>query len=52
MINNIENIKTKFSKAFSEYPKIFQSPGRVNLICEHIDYNEGFFLSSLAELKI
>lgn len=35
-------------KAFTEYyacaPRLFRAPGRVNLIGEHTDYNEGFVL--------
>ncbi len=41
----IQNVKTSFQKAF-EYPAshLIQAPGRVNLIGEHTDYNDGFVL--------
>ena len=40
---NIENLKSAFEKVFgeNENTKLFFSPGRVNLIGEHIDYNGG-----------
>ena len=40
---NIENLKSAFEKVFgeNEKTKLFFSPGRVNLIGEHIDYNGG-----------
>jgi len=34
----------KFKTIFSETPLIIRSPGRVNLIGEHTDYNNGFVL--------
>ena len=35
---------TEFSKLSSATPRFFQSPGRINLIGEHTDYNDGFVL--------
>ncbi len=32
----------KFSQHFTGEPRIFRAPGRVNLIGEHTDYNEGY----------
>ena len=40
----IDKIKTEFSKQFSVEPRIFRAPGRVNLIGEHTDYNDGFVM--------
>jgi galactokinase len=34
----------KFYGLFGSEPKLFRAPGRVNLIGEHTDYNEGFVL--------
>lgn len=34
----------KFSSLFDARPTLFRAPGRVNLIGEHTDYNEGFVL--------
>ena len=40
---NIEKLKSAFTKVFGvkENIQLFFSPGRVNLIGEHIDYNGG-----------
>lgn len=35
-----------FEREFGTAPQIFSAPGRVNLIGEHTDYNEGFVLPS------
>jgi galactokinase len=34
----------RFGQLFAERPRIFQAPGRVNLIGEHTDYSEGFVM--------
>ena len=45
----------KLQSAFSELspvaPRLFSAPGRVNLIGEHTDYNEGFVLPLAASLR-
>jgi galactokinase len=33
-----------FTKLFGDRPTIFRAPGRVNLIGEHTDYNDGFVM--------
>jgi galactokinase len=40
-----------FKSRFGAQPKIFGAPGRVNLIGEHTDYNDGFVLPSAIEFK-
>ncbi|MEA3489373.1 MAG: galactokinase [Candidatus Omnitrophota bacterium] len=35
-------IAEKFGRYFSDSPRLFSAPGRVNLIGEHTDYNDGF----------
>ena len=37
-------LTTHFEKAFGTQPRIFRAPGRVNLIGEHTDYNDGFVM--------
>jgi len=54
MKHNNENINTKylvseFRKRFEGTPRVFQAPGRINLIGEHTDYNEGFVLPLLID---
>src|SRR5437660_5668542 len=34
----------RFVQLFGESPRIYQAPGRVNLIGEHTDYNNGFVM--------
>jgi len=40
---NLELV-ARFEKRFGDSPRLVQAPGRVNLIGEHTDYNEGFVL--------
>jgi len=42
--NIAESLKKKFRLLFGQQPLIVQSPGRINIIGEHTDYNEGFVL--------
>jgi galactokinase len=51
-LNTIENVKNQFAKSFGNNPRIFRSPGRVNLIGEHTDYNEGFVLPAAIDKAI
>ncbi len=37
-----EYIKSAFEKRYKEQPILIASPGRINLIGEHTDYNKGF----------
>ncbi|HRH41287.1 MAG TPA: galactokinase [Pyrinomonadaceae bacterium] len=39
-----EELKSQFIEIFHHEPKIFKAPGRVNLIGEHTDHDEGFVL--------
>jgi len=41
---NIEKLKSEFSEMYGVTPRIFRAPGRVNLIGEHTDYNDGFVM--------
>lgn len=39
-----DRLLTSFADRFGGEPRIFRAPGRVNLIGEHTDYNDGFVL--------
>ncbi|HEY8561976.1 MAG TPA: galactokinase [Pyrinomonadaceae bacterium] len=41
---DIEALKSEFSRKYGTRPRIFRAPGRVNLIGEHTDYNDGFVM--------
>lgn len=38
----VTKIKTKFAEAYNTAPLMIFSPGRINIIGEHTDYNDGF----------
>lgn len=40
----LEKIVKKYQEKFSDTPITLRAPGRINLIGEHTDYNEGFVL--------
>ena len=40
----VQKIKDTFVEEFGNDPILIKSPGRVNLIGEHTDYNNGFVL--------
>src|SRR5204863_3333000 len=35
---------TRFKTQYGSEPKVYRAPGRVNLIGEHTDYNQGFVM--------
>lgn len=41
---NRPKLTERFETLFSQSPRIFRAPGRVNLIGEHTDYNDGFVM--------
>ncbi|MGX5817539.1 galactokinase [Chitinophaga lutea] len=48
----IAQVKEQFHRLFGSEPLIVTSPGRINLIGEHTDYNEGFVLPAAIDKKI
>ena len=44
-------LAAKFEQTFSVAPQIYRAPGRVNLIGEHTDYNEGFVLPAAIDFS-
>jgi galactokinase len=45
-------VESKFKELFGEQPHILRSPGRVNLIGEHTDYNMGYVLPAAIDNAI
>ena len=39
-----DELREKFRQLYDREPRLFRAPGRVNLIGEHTDYNEGFVM--------
>ena len=44
-----EEIRRAFRELYGGEPRVFRAPGRVNLIGEHTDYNDGFVLPMAIE---
>jgi galactokinase len=42
--NKSHGLGPRFAQLFGAAPRIFEAPGRVNLIGEHTDYNDGFVM--------
>ena len=45
----VGGLRSEFRALFGVEPRLFAAPGRVNLIGEHTDYNEGFVLPMAIE---
>jgi galactokinase len=43
-MSNLNSIVERFRERFGAVPRVYRAPGRVNLIGEHTDYNEGFVM--------
>lgn len=54
MESRIQKLKSEFQKQFGDDrdTRLFRAPGRVNLIGEHTDYNEGFVLPAAIDRSI
>lgn len=49
---NCDNIRAKFSELYGEAGLVYTSPGRINIIGEHTDYNGGFVLPGAVDKGI
>ena len=47
-----ENIKSSFINKFGTEPIMVFSPGRINIIGEHTDYNDGFVFPAAVDKGI
>lgn len=48
----LNTIKQKFTEVFKSTPYLYRAPGRINLIGEHTDYNNGFVLPAAIDKAI
>ncbi|MBC7534392.1 MAG: galactokinase [Ferruginibacter sp.] len=48
----VQTITKAFIAKYGEQPAVFRSPGRVNIIGEHTDYNQGFVLPAAIDKNI
>ena len=48
----VKGVHNSFTELFNASPLIIRSPGRVNIIGEHTDYNEGFVLPAAIDKAI
>lgn len=46
------DIQSKFLEIFNKEPLMVRAPGRINLIGEHTDYNEGFVMPAAIDKEI
>lgn len=45
-------VKDAFWRRYGTHPRLFRSPGRINLIGEHTDYNAGFVLPASVDKAV
>jgi galactokinase len=48
-MQNVQEVLVKFDSRFHCQAQLYRAPGRVNLIGEHTDYNDGFVLPAAIE---
>ncbi len=49
---NTQKVVEKFESLYSNKPLLISSPGRINLIGEHTDYNDGFVLPAAIDKRM
>lgn len=52
MNQNISDLREQFITSFGSIPMVVRSPGRVNIIGEHTDYNDGLVLPAAIDLAV
>jgi len=51
-MNITQKVRSDFEKVFGQMPRLFRAPGRVNIIGEHTDYNNGFVLPAAIDKAV
>lgn len=51
-IDLVKHVSSDFKSRFDKEPVLVESPGRVNLMGDHTDYNDGFVLPAAIDKKI
>jgi len=49
-MSDSEQLKSRFRELYGQEARVYRAPGRVNLIGEHTDYNEGFVFPAAINL--
>lgn len=49
---DLDKLRSEFKSRFGGDARLFRAPGRVNLIGEHTDYNQGFVLPAALDLAV
>ena len=49
---NYQDVIKKFGELYGEKPLVIRAPGRINLIGEHTDYNDGFVMPAAIDKEI
>ncbi|SMD32914.1 galactokinase [Reichenbachiella faecimaris] len=52
MGRNRNDVKNTFEEIFGNEPIVVRAPGRINIIGEHTDYNDGFVLPAAIDLSV
>jgi len=50
-MSQVEELLYRFKNRYGRVARIYRAPGRVNLIGEHTDYNEGFVMPAAIDLS-
>ncbi len=51
-LRTVSQLRQQFQAIFGTRPRVFRAPGRVNLIGEHTDYNDGFAMPVAVDLYV
>jgi len=50
-VSTVDQISKAFAQRYGGQPRVYRAPGRVNLIGEHTDYNEGFVMPAAIDFS-